>query len=250
MTSRHAVATTILAHAALMLVAYFGLVAYFDFPEILRQEPTDILARFQANRSLIEGFYAAFTWSQVAFVLVVLAVAERFRETSTVWLRAATHLGVIAGFAQAIGFSRWPFVVGGLADRAAEAPQVVLPVLETLHQFAGVAVGEHLFFLFESLWVFALAAHLLARPEGSHVSRRGAQALLLIGGAIAVYALEQFGGPFAVLGPINAIAHGALLFWLIGLAVRQAFDRPLRRWEATALAAAWAVIVFPWPGGA
>ncbi|MGD8353798.1 MAG: DUF4386 family protein [Pseudomonadota bacterium] len=245
MNSRRALVITIIIHTALMLTAYFGLVIFFDFPDILRRTPMLILEKFNANRDLIVGFYAAFMWSQVAFVLVVLAIGERFRDTSTAWLRCGVFLGVVAGFAQAIGFSRWPFVVGGLADAAVDSPAAALTTLQAIHQFAGVAVGEHLFFVFETLWVLCLALHLLEKPQGSHVSRTGALLLVPVGAAIGVYGLEQFGGVFAVLGPVNAVAHGALLFWLVGLAVRQMFDRPLRKWESAALTVVWAAIVFP-----
>lgn len=42
--------------------------------------------------------------------------------------------------------------------------------------------------------------------------------LLAIGAGILIYTLEQFGGVFAALGPLNVLAHGGLLFWLLGLA--------------------------------
>jgi hypothetical protein len=242
MNQRQATITAIAIHVALMLTAYFGLVTVFDFPDILRTEPGNILAKFRANRALVQGFYLAFTWSQVAFVCVVLAMRERLGEHGAL-TRAATHLGVIAGFAQAVGFSRWPFVVGSLADRFAQDPDTTLVVLDALHRAVGVAVGEHLFFCFEALWAGATALHLFASRTNLHGSRPTAWSLLTIGIAIGIYSLEQLGGPFAVLGPLNVYAHGALLFWLIGFAVREAVQRRLRVWETAALIACWLAIV-------
>ncbi len=210
---RFAVVGTVAVHAALLLTAYLGLVWRFEFPQILR-EPTDVmLAAFRANQSIVVACYAAFTWSQVAFCVVVLAIRERSAANASPWLRAASSLGVIAGFAQAIGFSRWTFAVPGLAEIADQSPETVEVTLATLHDFAGVAVGEHLFFCFEALWAVGLAIHLIEHPGRTHVSKAGAVLLLCVGIGIAVYSLEQFGGVFAVLGPLNVIAHGVLLFW-------------------------------------
>lgn len=245
MNTRLAAVVAILIHAGLILGAYGGLVLFFDFPDILRKPVEVYLARFRANQSIVVLCYAAFTWSQVAFAAVAVILRERFRATSTAWLRAGSSLGVIAGFAQAVGFSRWAFVVPELATSFETAPETTLALIDMLHRFAGVAVGEHLFFCFEALWVATIGLHFMERPEHSHVSRRGALLLLPIALLIGVYALEQFGGVFAALGPINVTAHGALLFWLIGLAIRQAFDRPLYRWEVATLTVVWAALVVP-----
>ncbi len=240
---RYAVPATIAAHAVLMFTGYFGLVSVFDFPDILRQTPARILEQFRSERALVQGFYAAFMWSQVAFVCVVLALRGRFGGRKAPLLDAATHLGVLAGFAQAIGFARWPFVIGGLADSYAGQPEVTLTVLDSVHRMVGVAIGEHLFFCFEALWAVATGVQLLRDPGPTHVSKPAAGLLVLIGAAVGLYGLEQFGGPFAVLGPLNVLAHGALLFWLIGLSLSELLRRPLRRWESLALAGLWAVTV-------
>jgi len=176
--SRHILAITIAVHAVLVLTGFFGLVSVFDFPDILREPAPRILEKFQGQRALVQGFYAAFTWSQIAFVCVVVALRERFGEHRAPLLRAATHLGVLAGFAQAIGFARWPFVVGSLAERYAEAPEATLTVLDTVHRLAGVAVGEHLFFCFEALWAIATGIQLLHDPGPTHVSKSGARLLI------------------------------------------------------------------------
>ena len=138
-TSR-ALSLTIAAHASLMFIGFFGLVAVFDFPDILREPPPVILETFRRSRTLVQGFYAAFMWSQVAFVCVVLALRERFGEPTPL-LRASTHLGVIAGLAQAIGFARWPFVVGSLADGYGEQPEATLTVLDASELCVGMTLG-------------------------------------------------------------------------------------------------------------
>ncbi len=36
---------------------------------------------------------------------------------------------------------------------------------------------------------------------------------------ILAYSLKQFGGVFSLLAPLNIVAHGALVFWFLGLAL-------------------------------
>ena len=245
MNSKHAVVLTILVHATLMLAAYVGLVTFFDFPDILR-EPVDVyLDRFLEYEALVVFCYALFMWSQVAFVAVVLAIREHLNDAGSAWLRAGTFLGVIAGFAQAIGFSRWAFVVPQLAKSFDTTPEVTLVVIDMLHRFAGIAVGEHLFFCFEALWAGTLGIHLLQTSGDARISRSGACLLLVIAGLIGLYSLEQFGGVFSILGPVNIMAHAALLLWLVGFAIQQALDRRLRPFEVAGLVALWAVLVIP-----
>jgi hypothetical protein len=89
-SSSRALSLTIAVHASLMFIGFFGLVAVFDFPDIPREPPPVILETFRSSRTLVQGFYAAFMWSQVAFVCVVLALRERFGEPTPL-LRASTQ---------------------------------------------------------------------------------------------------------------------------------------------------------------
>lgn len=61
-----------LAFAGLMLAAYFVLLVYFDFPDVLRLETTEILDRFVSHQSRIVFFYYLFVLSQVSFIVLVL----------------------------------------------------------------------------------------------------------------------------------------------------------------------------------
>ncbi len=74
-----------------------------------------------------------------------------------------TTLGVISGIVQIIGLLRWTFVVPVLANTfvtagnelAKEAAKIAF---QTLHQFGGVLLGEHLGQLFTVAWTIMITA--------------------------------------------------------------------------------------------
>jgi hypothetical protein len=204
-----------------MLGAYFGLSAVFDFPDILRKPSSEMLGIFSERRTLVVPFYYAFVLSQLAFVAVALLLYRALRGERSTLAFVATGFGVLAGFAQALGFLRWPFLVPRLAEvvslpsSSLATRETAVLVFESFHTYAGVAVGENLFFWCESIWAILLGVFLVRDAVVTHLM---AGVLLLIGAGILIYTLEQFGGSFAALGPLNVLAHGALLFWLLGLA--------------------------------
>lgn len=221
-TLNRTIALAMSAYSGLMLVAYFGLVTYFQFPDVLRLPTTQMMDIFIANQSRIVGFYYLFVLSQIAFIGLVLVMHHYLRKEPSVYLTLATGLGILSGLCQAIGFARWPFLVPYLAGiiqdpASTEAMrETALIVFQSFHNFAGVAIGENLFFVLEGLWAISLSAHLYMRKV---LSNRLISVLASSGIAILIYSLEQFGGPMSALGPLNVVAHAALVFWFIALTV-------------------------------
>lgn len=215
-------ALAMLTFSALMLTAYFGLATYFQFPEVLRLQTTTMMEIFIANQTKVMTFYYLFVLSQIVFIGVVLIFHHYLSRQRSVYLTLATGFGVVAGLCQAIGFARWPFLVPYLAgivqDPSATEIQreTAVIVFQSFHHFAGIAVGENIFFLLEGLWAVCLSAHLFTSRQ---MSLRLVSVLFLSGIAILTYSLEQFGGAMAVLGPLNVAAHAAIVFWFIGLSV-------------------------------
>jgi hypothetical protein len=76
----------------------------------------------------------------------------------------ATAFGVVAGMVQFLGLVRWPFLILYLADSYTDPAasgatrESVVVVFEAFNRYAGVAVGEHLGYLFTGLWT-ALGHH-------------------------------------------------------------------------------------------
>ncbi|WP_431965080.1 DUF4386 family protein [Nocardia sp. bgisy134] len=133
-------------------VAFLGLGAVFDYPDVLQQPAPDVLELFRANR------FAVITWFAVlaaaALALAPLAIRIGRLDNSPI-MRRAVHLGVAAAAVQAIGLLRWPLLVPVLADRAAaEGPgSSAVRTFELLGSILGTALGETLGYLLTAAWI-------------------------------------------------------------------------------------------------
>lgn len=167
----------------------------FEYPDILREPAGYVLGRFDAGGVALVTTWYGFTLTAVLFVpLAVLVHRVLAHEDQPFYLGVATAFGVVAGVVQFLGLVRWPFLVPYLADSytdpaASEATRdSVEVVFEAFNQYAGVAVGEHLGYLFTGLWTALVA--------------------------LAVFRSGRFGRWFGILGLVSAagILVGTLEF--------------------------------------
>ena len=165
---------------------YAALAVIYDYPGVLRRPPGEALELFLAG-----GPWLVLTWEGfmlAALALVPLAVALAVTP-ARLTLRPALAVGAalsgaLAGLAQAIGLSRWVFVVPGLArDHAEPASRLAAEqAFALLNAWGGVAVGEHLGQLLTTLFVLQIA--LMQRQEGSRrtAAAGGITAALILAG--------------------------------------------------------------------
>jgi hypothetical protein len=208
-------------------VAFFELGRAFDYPNILRKEPDEILTRFAAGGSGLLLRWQALLVSAlamlplVALLAVVLAAAPALTALSIV-------IGAAAALVQALGLVRWPFAVPELARRyvAADGPdaaatrRTIEVVFATLHRLIGVGIGEHLGYLLTGIWTLLVAASILATavlPGWIGVVGLPIGVALLIGTLEFVGPNEKDGWPLA--GTIVPIAYIAWSLWLVALGV-------------------------------
>lgn len=202
-------------------VCFTLLQVMFEYPDILRQPTADILAKFSAGGGALIAVWYALTLSAVLFIpLVVLFHQVLAEHAASTTLRVATVFGIVAGFAQALGFLRWPFLVPHLAQAylepgASEAQRAAAAmVFDAFHRYAGMAVGEHLGYLSTSVWTFLVASLMLRAPLfGRWLGLSG----LLLAAGIASGLLEPAG--LALAGTINALSYLAWALWLIAVGV-------------------------------
>ena len=193
----------------------------FEYPDILRQPTADVLSKFAAGGSALIAVWYALTLSAVLFIPVVVLFHQVLAEhAASTTLRVATVFGVVAGFAQTLGFLRWPFLVPHLAQAylepgASEAQRAAAAmVFDAFHRYAGMAVGEHLGYLSTSVWTFLLALLMLRSPLfGRALGLSGM--LLALGVATGLF--EPAGWELA--GTINALSYLAWALWLIVVGV-------------------------------
>ncbi|WP_460994871.1 DUF4386 domain-containing protein [Spirosoma harenae] len=147
--------------AILVLIPYTLLTVLFNYPIVLRQDPGQILTQFHAGGSTLIFIWLAFALTGFPLLLAYILIGQKF-ENSLYYVRWATVLGVISGIVQIVGLLRWTFVVPVLAtnyvtstDPSIRAANVV--VFQTIHQYGGVLLGEHLGQLLTIVWTILIA---------------------------------------------------------------------------------------------
>jgi hypothetical protein len=209
-------------------VAFFELGRTFEYPNILRKEPDEILRRFVAGGpGLILRWEALlisalFMLPLAALLGVVLAAPPALTVLSVV-------VGATAAIVQGLGLVRWPFAVPELARRYVAAPggpegDAVRRTVETefamLHRLLGVGIGEHLGYLFTGLWTLLIAGSIFSTavlPGWLGIVGVVIGIALLVGTLEFVGPNEPDGWPLA--GIIVPIAYLAWSVWLIALGV-------------------------------
>jgi hypothetical protein len=196
--------------------AFFALASSFSYPEILRRPTAEILTQFAAGGPSLVALWYMFAITAILAIPLALLLYGVFRQDHPQLALAAAIVGVLSGLVQTLGLLRWVFLVPGLAaaytsrtaDPAAAAAAIV--VFEAAHQYLGVAVGEHLGYLFTGVWTILLSVMMfrstIFRPWLGIVG---------IVAAVGVMAgmLEPAGWTSA--GTINAISYVLWSLWLI-----------------------------------
>lgn len=173
-------------------IPYTWLGANFDYPAILREPPGDILAAFAAGGRPLILAWAGFALAALLFAPIAVAIASVTRRRGHV-ASAIAALGVAAGVTQAIGLSRWVYAVPGLAASFAAGgadPVVqgsVTSLFMTLHQFAGVGIGEAIGQTLTAFWLIGVGASQWHHPRfGAAVGTLG-----IVGGVILLLGLVE-----------------------------------------------------------
>jgi hypothetical protein len=192
----------------------------FEYPDILRK-PTDyVLRQFKAGGASLRRLWYAFMFSAVLFAPVPVMVEQLFQPDVPGFLVVGTAIGVLAAAVQFLGLIRWPFLVSSLADMYTQPDSTqatrdaVVVVFQAFHRYAGVAIGEHLGYIFTSLWTVLVCMAII----GTHLVSPLLGWLGILP-AIGVFAgvFEETG--FKAAGVINAISYLLWSVWLIAFGV-------------------------------
>jgi hypothetical protein len=211
-------------------LAFFELGRAFDYPNILRKEPDEILRRFAAGGSGLVLRWEVLLLSALAMLPLVALLAVVLAAPASLTV-AAVGVGSAAALVQALGLVRWPFAVPELARRylAADGAEgadgeatkrSIEVVFVTLHRLLGVGIGEHLGYLLTGIWTLLVALSIISTavlPAWLGLIGIPIGVALLIGTLEFVGSNEERGWPLA--GTIVPIAYIAWSLWLIGLGV-------------------------------
>ncbi|ADB38891.1 DUF4386 domain-containing protein [Spirosoma linguale] len=159
--SNRLIGQLLIVGAVLVLIPYSILTIIFDYPDILRQDTGVVLARFQAGGPALIATWWAFAITGFPLLIAYVLIGQRL-ETKVYFVRWVTLVGVVSGLVQMIGLLRWTFVVPVLAstyvhttDPAIRAASVV--AFQTIHQYGGVVLGEHLGQALTIIWTVMLS---------------------------------------------------------------------------------------------
>jgi hypothetical protein len=208
-------------------LAFFELGRAFDYPNILRKEPDEILRRFAAGGPGLLLRWQALLVSALA-MLPLVALLAVVLAAPPVLTAVSIVIGAAAALVQALGLVRWPFAVPELARRyiAAEGPdaegtrRTIELIFATLHRLLGVGIGEHIGYLLTALWTLVVAASILSTvvlPGWLGIVGLPIGIALLVGTLEFVGPNEKDGWKFA--GTVVPIAYIAWSLWLVALGV-------------------------------
>jgi hypothetical protein len=199
----------------------------FDYPDILRQPTRQVLERFTAGGSRLVLTWWGFAMSAVLLAPAVVLLSATLADANPTVLALAAATGLLAALVQFLGLIRWPFAVPHLARLAgdpattpATRDAVEVITFQTLNRYLGVAVGEHLGYLFTGLWT-ALAGIALIQSDVLHplfgIVGLPLAPLFLLGSL-------EFVGPFEVrgwklAGTLVPLAYIGWSVWLLALGI-------------------------------
>jgi uncharacterized protein DUF4386 len=198
----------------------------FDYPDILRRPTAEVLERFTGGGSKLILTWWGFAMSAVLLAPTAVLVSVTFADANLSLLSVATATGLLAAVVQFLGLIRWPFAVPHLAremaDPASSASrkEAVDVIFQTLNRYLGVAVGEHLGYMFTGLWtvlvgIAVIQSDLLHPAFGLIGLVLGP--LFLVGSMEFVGANEKEGWKAA--GTLVPIAYIGWSLWLLALGI-------------------------------
>ena len=144
-----------------VFIPYTILTIIFDYPDILRQDPGFILTKFHEGGASLIFVWFLFAILGLPLIIAYILTGQKL-ENKISFVRWATTLGVISVIVQIIGLLRWVFVVPVLANNFSTAISEASKesnkiVFQTMHQFGGVLLGEHLGQLLTVIWTVMIA---------------------------------------------------------------------------------------------
>ena len=198
----------------------------FSYPDILRQPTAEILQRFQAGGTPLRLIWHGFALTAVALAPLAVLMGQILAPDGSAIVPVATVFGVLAAVVQFLGLIRWSYLVPYLArtyadPTATEATQdAVTVVFQSFHRTLGVAIGEHLGYLFTGIWTVLIG---IAMTDSATFSAWLGWTGIALGITLIVGSAE-FAGPFEetgwdLAGKIVPITYGLWSLWLLAVGV-------------------------------
>jgi hypothetical protein len=155
MKTERTIGYLLIAGSLLLFVPYTLLTITFNYPDILREDVGIILTNFHNGGTKLIWIWFAFAIVGLPLLPAYVLIGQKLESKSS-FVRSATLFGIIGLIVQMIGLLRWTFVVPVLAKNYVndnEAVKVASKIaFQTIHQYGGVVLGEHLGQIFTIIW--------------------------------------------------------------------------------------------------
>jgi hypothetical protein len=214
--NRKTTAILLLTAAVLTNAAFTVLGSVFNYPDVLKEPTSEILASFREHQGAVMFWFTVMAISSALFAPIAIGVGRLSTHRA---MRAAVPVGIAAAVVQVIGLSRWPALVPGFAaDATSTYPATAAQAqdaFETAHRVLGNIIGESFGYLFTAAWTLLVLAALHRTLAGRWFTILGAgSALLILTGLLSPLDLPlvdtaNFAG--YVLWSLWLIAFGVLL---------------------------------------
>jgi hypothetical protein len=161
MQTEKTIGALLLTGAVGVFIPYTVLTIIFEYPLILRQDTAIILTRFHEAGNRLIWTWFAFALTGLPLLPAYILIGKKLEHRSSL-TRVATTIGVIGLVVQMIGLLRWTFVIPVIATEFVTATDTAVKAaaifsFRTIHQFAGVLLGEHLGQLFTIIWTVLIS---------------------------------------------------------------------------------------------
>jgi len=198
----------------------------FDYPDVLRRPTREVLERFAAGGNRLLLTWWAFAMSAVVLAPTVVLLSLTLADANRTVLAVGTAMGLLAALVQFLGLIRWPFAIPYLArtandsDASAATLAAVDVTFQTLNRYLGVAVGEHLGYLFTGLWTGLVGVAVIQ----SDVLHPALGIIGLVLSPLFVLGSFEFVGPFErdgwkMASTMVPIAYIGWSLWLLAMGV-------------------------------
>ena len=205
---------------------FAALAAKFDYPDILRKPSQEILQRFLDGGPGLVLLWWSFAMTAVLLAPTAVLLSGALAGADSTLLALGSAVGVLAAVVQLLGLIRWPFLVPYLArvatdpDASPARKEAVDVVFQSFNRYLGVAVGEHLGYLFSGAWSILAG---VAVTQSTAVPAWLGIAGIIVGTILALCSLE-FVGSFEPNGWKLAAALTPATFvvwslWLVAVGV-------------------------------
>ena len=198
----------------------------FDYPDILRRPTSEVLSRFRAGGVRLLLLWWAFALTAVLLAPVAVLLGHALIGADESLLAVSLTTGVLAAAVQFLGLVRWPFLVPYLARADADADasparrEAIDIVFQSFHRYLGVAVGEHLGYLFTGAWSALTGVALM---QATNTPWWLGLAGVVVGGLLMICSFEFVGSyeerGWRVAAVLTPIVYVAWSLWLIAVGI-------------------------------